>query len=584
MSNSVSSQLLLDALAHCARERFSKDALARLCDALETGLKSNDDPRIELFEALTNYAYQLRDGAIQATVDTTSLFHEAQTLLGEESSSRQSTSFDDQVANLLERIDLAASGGFDALEAGEVPEFDRLVESTSESLRIQNTLHRINASLNAIERHAQSSRSASPSLAAIYSRHRRLVNALAPPPLSDQVIPLTALEEMLSLQLTDTNADLNVDREGLVHPTYIPILSSLISHLAHSLSANKIRDIQISHRQDVIVIQLTLLVRYSSESDLRANAIEQGFLSADAPLHDGDELQYLLLPKTSQSNEQLIQSSALFDALQSLCAKIVVESMGATISVSTTLPANVKLEEVTTFTLNGAPYAILTESVKNIDYTVRAHDLESQSSQNIEHGSYRVIRLDQSNGKEEVCLQIDDGRNRIALFIDRIEPPGQLSVLDASVTSTHIGGSVRLLDRRLVVLISPDELDDPLSSILEPPSSASPLLLVLGTATFVSQLSPHDYQVSYAEGELDATAAFQEQRPKAIVVDQRELAKYDRLLTTATAMSVPVIVRDSGNQDVKSDRSFSEFNTVKSLTELEAQLQGFATEKGDEQQ
>lgn len=584
MSNSVSSQLLLDALAQCERERFSKDTLDRLCRALEEGLKLSDDPRIELFEALTNYVYQLRDGAIEATPDTASLFHEARVLLGEDGSTPQRVSFHDQVASLLERIDLAASGGFDALEAGEVSEFDRLIESTSDALRIQNTLHRIHAALNAIERHTQLTRSDNPSLVAIFSRLRRLLGSLAAPALSSQAIPLATLEEMLSVQLAETTVDLRVDGEGFVHPTYIPILSSLISQLAHSLSANKISDIRISHRQEVIEIQLTLLVRDLSTSDLLTYAIEQGFLSADAPIHDGDELQYLLLPRTAHANEQLIQSSSLFDDLQSLCAQVNVKSMGDTITVTTTLPANVRLEEVTTFKLHGALYAILTESVKNVDYTARVDEIDSRSSFNTEDDSYRVISRNQSKSKEEVCLHIDDGVKRIALYVDQMEPPGQFPVLHSSLTNAHIGGGVRLFDRRLVVLLSPDELDDPSLSDFEPPSSTAPRLLVLGTVPLISLLSVPDYQVSYAKGELDATAAFQEQRPSAILVEQQKLAAYRRLLADAKGLNVHILVQDALKQALESNSSHSEFQTIKTLSELEAQLQGLAAEKGDEQQ
>ena len=572
----------MDALAHCARERFSRDSLDRLCDALEGGLKSSDDPWIELLEALTNYVYQLRDGAIQANADTTSLFHEARTLLGDDASSRPSVSFDDQVANLLERIDLAASGGFDALEAGEVSEFDRVVESTSESLRIQNALHRIHAALNAIERHTQLSRSDSPSLATLFSRHRQLLDSLAPPPFSNQAIPLAALEELLSLQLAETNTDLKVDSEAFVHPTYIPMLTSLITHLANTVSTRKIEDIQISRRQDEIEIRLTLRSGDSPLSDFHTTAIERGFLNSNAPIHDGDELQYLLLPRTSRANEQLTQSSALFDDLQSLCGNVSVESMEETITVTTTLPANVKLEEVTTFKLNGELYAILTESVKNVDYTANADEVETPSSPTSEPGSYRVISLNQSKRNDDACLQIDDGINRIAMFVDQMEPPGQLPVLDSFIKNAHIGGGVRLLDRRLAILLSPGEFDELLPSAFIPSPSATSRLLVLGAVPLVSQLSLHEYQVSYVEGELDAVAAFQEQRPKAIMVAQHEIATYDRLLTTDKVMNVAVIVFKSGNQELEIESPYSEFKTVNTLTELEAQLQGLVGKNDDD--
>ena len=256
--------------------------------------------------------------------------------------------------------------------------------------------------------------------------------------------------------------------------------------------------------------------------------------------------------------------------------------MEETITVTTTLPANVKLEEVTTFKLNGELYAILTESVKNVDYIANADEVETPSLHKSESGSYRVIRLNQSKRNDDACLQIDDGVDRIALFVDRMEPPGQLPVLDSSIRNAHIGGVVRLLDRRLAILLSPDEIDDLLPSAFELPSSVALRLLVLGAVPLVSQLSSHEYQVSYAEGELDSVAAFQEQRPKAIVVEVHELATYDRLLTKAKVMDVPVIVPRSGNQELKIESPYSEFKIVNTLTELEAQLQGLAGTNDDQ--
>ncbi len=521
---------------------------------------------------MTNYVYQLRDGAIQVTSDTTSLFRRAQTLLDEDSPSRHGISFDDEVASLLERIDLEASGGFDALEAGEVPEFDKPTDSNSDSLRVHNTLHRLFASLKSIENTTEEI----PSRAAFerrLSEHRRLLNSLAPPTRMRSALPLTTLEELLTLQLTFIDADLDVDEHGLVHPSYIPLLSSLITQLTNVLNIAKIRNTQISRGQDTIEIQVTLNDSDTHASGLRANAIERGFLHADAPLHEGANLQYLLLSESASANEPLIQTSALFNQLQSFCAKVVVEAMDETHIVTITLPANVRLEETTVFQLNGALYAVLTESVAEVNYLSKTDGAAVLSSLESEYGPYRVSNLSERNENHEACLLIDNGEDRVALFVDRIEPPAQIRVFDPLSSNAYIGGSICLLDRRIVILLSSDDLDDALSPSPDLQIAPTFRLLALSATPVISQLSRRVYEVLIAEGELDATRSIQEHRPQAILVQQRDVSTYGNLLSLANRWEIPVIVQCSGQLDIEIEGWRDQFKMIATSTELEAVLQ-----------
>ena len=569
MSNSVSSQLLLESLANCVRERSSRESLDQLCQILDDGLTSVDDPHVELFEALANYVYQLRDGAIQTSDDTASLFREALVLLGEDPSSLQRASSADRTAGLLERIDLAASGGFDALEAGEIPDAERLIDAKSESLRIQSTLHRLHSSLETIERHTQSS-PLSPSFTSVLSRHRQLLDALAPSPSPSQSVSLTSLDEMLSLEVGESETDITIDAEGSVHPSYLPTLSSIVTQLTNTFPS--IRVMKIFREQDTLDIQLTFDANDSISSSLRTSAINHGFLNSDAPLRNGDEIQYLLVPDSSQPDEQLIQSSSLFDHLQSLCARVVAESSAETTEMSITLPANFRLEQVVVFKQDGALYAVWTDIVADIEYATFNEDISFRSFIENDQGSFRVVNSNQMRGEHEACLFINDGGFRVALFVDQIETPGQLAVLDSLSPETHLGGGVRLLDRRFVVLLSAVELNDGSPPSLNSQVGTTRRLLVLGSAPLAKGLSRNTYHISHAAGELEATATFQEQRPYAILVEQNELPAYRRLLSTAKRLDVPVVVQISPNRDDVSDISNTEFRSVRTLTELEAQL------------
>ncbi len=571
MSNSVSSQLLLDSLANCIRERSSRESLDQLCQILDDGLTSLDDPHVELFEALANYVYQLRDGAIQTSDDTTSLFREALLLLGEDPSSLRGASSTDRKAGLLERIDLAASGGFDALEAGEIPDVERLIDAKSERLRIQRTLHRLHSSLETIERHTQSTR-LSPSFTSILSRHRQLLDALNPSPSPSQSVSLTSLEEMLSLQVGGSETDITIDAEGSVHPSYLPTLSSIVTQLTNTLPSNEIKVMKILREQDTLEIQLTFDANDSILSGLRTSAIEHGFLDPDAPLRNGDEIQYLLLPESSQPDELLIQSSSLFDHLQSLCARVVTESSAESTEMSVTLPANFRLEQVVVFKQGEALYAVWTDVVADIEYATTNEDTPFRSFIENDQGSFRVVNSNQMRGKHDACVFINDGGFRVALFVDQIETPGQVAVLDSLSPVTYLGGGVRLLDRRLVVLLSAVELDDGSPLSLNSQMSTTRRLLVLGFVPLAKGLSRNTYHISHAAGEMDATATFQEQRPYAILVEQHELATYRHLLITAKRLDVPVVVQSSTNRDHVSDSSDTQFQSVRTLTELEAQL------------
>lgn len=571
--------MLLDSLANCIRERISRESLDTLHDALEDRLKSVEDPYVELIEALANYVYQLRDGAIQASDDTTSLFREALALLGQDDQAIQSPSRSDQTASLLERIDLEASGGFDALEAGEVPDVERMIESNSETFRIQNTLHRLQASLKTLERHAQVTRSTA-SAVPIFSHHRRLLDSLAPNPQRTQSVSLASLEEMLTLQLGESDTEINMVAEGAVQPSYIPALAALIAQLTATLSDKDIKEIKISHVQDELEIQLTCTVNDSGISSLRTSAINRGFLHAEAALRDGVEMQYLMLAESIQADERLIQSSALLDHLQALCASVAVESSTETTLVSVTLPSDVKSEQVTVFRKDGALYAISTDAIIDVDYATNYEEVSFGSSLENEFGSFRVVKLNHTEGTHEACLLINDGGVRVALFVDHMEPPGQFIVRDSLTSNTHYGGGVRLEDRRFVVLLSAIDLDDARELSLDSQPSTNRRLLVLGRVPHASRLSRKTYRVSHAAGELDATAEMQEQLPHAVLVEQHELNAYGHLLTKAKRLGIPVIVQKSANQEAAADSLNSNFETVTTLTDLETRLQKLDVQQG----
>ena len=143
MSLSDARQTLLDALDSCISERISDESLARLCTALEASAQSETGLQVELIEALTNYGFQLRDGAVSPTPTTPSLFREAHALLNGVEQPDFGDAQRHKVADLLERIDLEASGGFDESEVGEVSTFDYATGAKNDSQRLRNTLHRL---------------------------------------------------------------------------------------------------------------------------------------------------------------------------------------------------------------------------------------------------------------------------------------------------------------------------------------------------------------------------------------------------------------------------------------------------------
>ncbi len=578
MSDSLSNRLLLDSLARCVEERFAIEALDGLCDALERALSSGAGTYTELLEALANYGHQLHAGAIQLTDETTALFREAQAILSEDGTSRQGISIDDRATRLLERIDLEASGGFDAFEAGEVAAVDGSVDPNDELLQLQNLIHRLHASLDTAERYVSLS-GISKQLADVLSRHRQLLDSLTATPPGSQVVPLVNVEEMLGLQLGGTDVNVNVEGEGSVHATYVPILTSLVTQLTASFDAKTNRTVSLKPNQDTIEIELILERDQTSLTGLRANAIERDFLSVHAPLSDGDDLQYVLLPNACEADERLVQSSALLDHFNVLGANVAIDSREKTIRVCAALPANVRLESVTVFQIDGATYAILTNSVNDIDYSRTADDATFKQTTESSSKTFHVKGLDPSRTSHEVSLLVQDGEGSGALFVDQIESPGQLVVGDTFDATIHVGGSVSLLDRRLVVLISRDDLDESRA----PSRNAEPVamlrLLALGDVTFASQVNRLVSQVSFADGDMVAMAALQEQRPHAIFIDDRDLAMYANVLSRAQLLHVPLIVRTSRELSATVDHLGFEYVSITTLTELESKLLSLTTDE-----
>ena len=571
--------MLSDALAHSMRERFSSDSLDQLCNTLEEHLKSHSGLHVELYEAMVNYVYQLRDGAIQTSEDTNSLFREAIALLREEEAPVQGKSLDDRTVQLLERFDLEASGGFDASEAGEVPDVQSLSVPNSESLQTQNTLHRLFASLAMIERHSGVEHS-SASLETAFSRHRRLLGALVPIPQPSHSVSLASLEETLSLRPTQADAVTKLVADGTVHPSYIPNLASLLAELASTLSAFAPNEMKISREHTELQLQFSLSVNQSILSGLRTSAINRGFLHADAPLRDGSETHYLLLSESTQASDHLIHQSVLLDVFQSYCATVAIETSEESTQLLVTLPADARSEQVTVFKLAGSLYAVPTDAITDIDYEVTQSDVSFESFLKTDQGSFRVASIYKSSSEQEACLLIDEGGVRVALWVDQIEPPGQLIVLDRFTPQTHFGGGVRLHDRRLVVLLSAADLEGISKSTPKPQPSTSPRLLVLGHVPLAQSLSEDFSQFSYATDRMNAIAAFQERRPHAILTTQSEITTYAHLITTAKRLDVPVIVQRSANHDEIDEELAAEFITIATLTDLATAVQNLTVQSG----
>ncbi len=569
MTNSVTNQALNTQLAKCVIEQFSNAALGELCDLLESTRKSIDAKRAELVGALTNFAHQLHDGAIQPTDDTAPIFLEAQALLSTEATS--TVGFDDQVANLLERIDLAASGGFDEVEAGNLPtsivnDRDRKKETLT-----HNALHRLQATIETMQRYLESTHELS-SIEHLIDRQRDLIDLLKLQSQNSPTADLRAIEDALSVRLRANDVPLSVSGDAALHPDYAELIATFLFQLSDVIGLDQIGDLNIICEQDSIQATIALKNRNLDSKALRQEAIRCNFSKPDAPLSDTDVWQYLLLPESPHTMKNLRDVDPLFDLLHVLRVDVNFKVAHEVMYITTLLPSNGSVEQVTVFRIGADLYAIASDAVERIDLLPKSNDATIQP-----HGSnYRIKRMDGITHDANMCLFLGDTHQTTPLLVDSIEPDGQLVVFNHPHAFSHLGGSLRLLDGRLVVLISSDDLCANAPRAIGRARKSKLRIMALGNCAWESQLDGSQCSITVSDRELMASTLLQERKPHAVVFRATDRVRFHRFLDKAQLADVPALMLTTESDGFSYDSSYTNFKLVTSVSELEHELHKLA--------
>ena len=581
MTDSITVPALLDHLSSCISNDFAPKSLALLCEALDVASKSVDGARIELVYALANFAHQLRDGAVEATEETSQLFTEAKELLGQHQTlePRHARVFENRIAHLLDCIDIEASGGFDEDEAGE---FTVDGPNPDPSLRrqvIRNALTRLRATVETLQRNVPSGQSVH-DLLAVTNRQSTLLDGLEFELRTNQAVPRTALAEIIGIEFSGTQLTPTIADNVTLHPSMLDLMTSLTRQLGASVGIGKVGELTFENRGDNFSIQLYLEDLEFNSSDLRLAAVNHGFLQEHTPLRDEDLLQFALLPPTARDAPPIRDISPLLSLLHAVCADVAIETHDGNTRMVLSIASNARLENVTVFSVDGELYGILTEGIAVIK-PVPKFNAESVEP-TVEHDghAFRVVTIGSSTRRDGPCILLNETQNHVALMMDDLEPQGQVIRFDDDDAKSLLGGSTQLLDGRIVVIVSSRDEYELERYVALSTVTLLQRLLVLGEPIFAKSLNKRHVQVVSVSSEFAAMREIQEHQPHAILMEMRQVAEYAKLLSFASAKRIAVLTHASAEETALAMPINSQVKVMKTPSELNAALQALTHRGG----
>ena len=566
MSDSKVNSPIVEQLSRCIDADFESKKLDQLCEVLDTHTLSGDGIGVELVYAIANLAHQLRDGAIQRTKPTKALFREVRDLLQqvEAAESNRALHVEAQFAGLLERIDLEASGGFDASEAGDLGLVDGTKTPILRVSLVQDILRRLRALNRSVQSHTQSTFDAR-EVDRTLDRQAELIDALASELDTLERMPLDSLAERLGLEFVGSNITPRVENHVELHPSFVEPLISLVKQLATLANDDDKAELNIDQANGETRIQL-LTQKDPSADELRTSAVVNGLLAPDAGLNEA-ELQQFLWLSGFEENQDNPDGSTLLTSIQSLHGTVSTKRHENAWHLGVSFPANTKLEAVTVFRIGSDLYGLPSEWVVGVQPTTKRNEVSFEPLIRYEDSSYHIIALPNTTSYASHHVFLAGAGDHMALSVDGVEAPGQLVLADPAFSNAW-GGSSTLLDGRLVVMLSMYDLVDSDQEQRSSTTGTVHRLLVLNDVAMASQLADRRLRIEYASRETRAFTAFQEQRPHAVLVGANDVANYSNLLQLACDKEVKVLVEVEAGATPNPPIPGSSYQPVATLSDL----------------
>lgn len=567
----------LDAILNCIDKRFKPQAVDELNVLAERTAPTSDATIVELINALKNLVFQLQDGAIEPSTNVVKLVRETHDALMRAWSTDSTALPADAFDELLERLDLEASGGFDAEEAGIDPEKAESNHAPHQPFELTNTLHRLQASLETIERRLRNSQT-DVRLGDALDRHQHLLEGLARDLSRADALTAKALEAVLQSHFGLDAPEVSVRDDNAFHPSMARLLVACLTELISVVASRKPRSLEITKKQDSTCATLNTDLVHEETTRLREYAIKRGLVNPHSNISEKDLLPILLLPSEMNLREHICQHSALFRLLSALKADILLNlGEDAPARIVADIPQSMLLE-IAVFMIDGALYGIPANSVTGIDTSPNLEELRLNQAVVRNETEYYLAELAGSSPNRACVVFIDHKLSHIALPIDQIDGTGELVVVKSNGIDQYVGGGLRLVDGRLVVLLDPSDLvhDVPVASSF---AHSKVRLYVVGDDSLAQQLSPRHYQIEQSVHESDACTSIQEQKPHAVLINAPSTMQLTTLRGLAKRLDIPVLIQSDA--ETKASEGSPPNDTGKSistLAELDDALQVLASQ------
>ncbi|MYD42531.1 MAG: hypothetical protein F4W90_01405 [Gammaproteobacteria bacterium] len=548
MAESTPTSFIISQLEACIAANFSATEIGTLSEALLAAPADLAPAYAELLEALTNYALQLRDGAVKQSSSTATLFRESAALLQEADTREQpSANVAEAIHSLLERLDLEASGGFDAAEAGELPIDATSSENAAQTFRMRQAMHRIRCLIDSIR---PSTMSPTPLSAQEALRRAQLgiLQALEADLPIEPSVSVRVVGDAIAGKFTDINLKVSVSSDQQVHSSCIHALTTLGSHVITSLPQEGGIEVDIAATGETIAMNLSVPSELPTPDKLIHVAKEAGFVRTSALLGSDELRQFMLLPAKRDSG-WLKEVSSLFAVLNHYGAEVKFQSATNGTQVNLTIPSTMRECAVAVFALGNSLYAFAVQDIEKVE--VRNPTTHSNIDREPSFDdSDNIFKLSsERSAHADVCVTLTRPPNTHQIYFTSQEPDGYVVSLDSPVTP-H--GCVQLRDGRVVNLISIWDLDG-FADARRSKTSIKPALrlIAFNDCELPMQLSSNEIAVEMVSTELAAISAMQENRPHGLLVAKQSPISHPALFNFAKDRRINVLteVRSQNQKD-----------------------------------
>ena len=574
MNDFNSLETLVKQLRACTDESRSVATLRQTREALEElAFEIPDAPKTlkELADALANLIDQIANQAVEQSATIQSLLERSIEVFvnAENGSHVKSSANENPLDELIDAIDVEASGGFDEDEDDWEDSDDIPEELSSGALRTANQLRRLKAHVESLANKAEEESLRPDDVIANVARQKSLIDAM-----------LTSLQRrgtnntsLLELELKfNFNETLITNR---LHPAenWSRAVTREVGLLAKELSQGHLSipsQIELNRAADRIEIVMIFEVADLTATTMREMAASLGMLDPTRQLDDASALQFALVSTTPKTNDapQVFAPAAV--RLHKLQANLKLESRKDVIRATLSLPSDLIAMNVKVFRSKGRLYAMAEEWISGIANNPKLNADAFDPQVLIKDQSYPLMLADPGQAKQNgPCLILFGDVGEFALMVNEVvENPINLVMPSESVLGQQ-GGWVRI-DDKIAVLVHPTDFEQRQRSHSALDQVLKPHLVSLDERTPVSWFNEHTVEVRSASSERDTLCMMQEWRPIALIAPASGFTAGSALPDFCARHDIPTLQRklSSGSDESQSQVVKSTYKNASELNEI----------------